>query len=189
MSSRLTYLGRRQSGAALAVALVLLVVLTLTGVMALNRTSIQQKMATQFDTTGMAFDAAEVAIDGVVFEQEDVTLDANQRVLTIAQANPAFDPQVDVMSCYDGNWTERTVTSSGLNKGQVHSGSAALHDDPEVKSWSKAAYVGEGLRVPSGWGFSQGFHYFQVRGCGHVGSERLTTANTQQVYMLGPKAE
>ncbi|MBW8191883.1 hypothetical protein K0504_12625 [Neiella marina] len=187
-SSR-AYRQNKQSGAALVVSLVVLVVLTLTAVMAMNRTSIQQKMATMFDASGMAFDAAEVAIDGVVFEQEDVTLDADQRVLTIAQANPEFDPSTDVMACHDGNWTERTVTNSGLSKGQVHSGTAALHSDPEVKSWSKVAYVGEGLRVPSGWGFSQGFHYFQVRGCGHVANERMTTANTQQIYMLGPKSE
>ncbi|MCM2680609.1 PilX N-terminal domain-containing pilus assembly protein [Echinimonas agarilytica] len=178
-----------QSGAALVVSLVILLVLTLTGVLALNRSTMQQKMATLFDASGMAFDAAEVAIDGVVFEQEDVTLDANLRVLTIAQGAASFDPEIDSMECHDANWTSRTMTSSGMTKGAVHSGTGSLHADPELNSWSKVAYVGEGLRVPAGWGFNQGFHYFQVRGCGHVAGERTTTANELQIYLLGPKSE
>lgn len=180
---------KSQRGAALAVAMVVLVVLTLTGVLALSRATIQQKMATLFDSSGMAFDAAEVAIDGVIFEQEDVTLDSAQRILTIAQAAPEYDPESDEMQCHDGSWTERTVTNSGLRKGKVHTSSGHLQSDPKVSSWSKVAYVGEGLKVPSGWSFSQGFHYFQVRGCGHVKGDRTTTANDLQIYLLGPKSE
>lgn len=68
LNNNLTALSVRQSGAALFVSLVILLVLTIIGLSAARRSTLQEKMASNLHVKNLAFNAAESAIGGFVVD-------------------------------------------------------------------------------------------------------------------------
>ena len=135
-----------QKGIVLVIALLMLVSLTILGTAAVTSGLFQSRMAVSMETQSLAFDAAEAAIAAVAFESEDSVLledDALTDPLSEARQGNQLDPSITDLSCFDDeNWTERTLTESGLTTGTTHTTSGNYNTNPTVTSWSKTAFVG-----------------------------------------------
>jgi type IV pilus assembly protein PilX len=144
----------------------------------------------------LAFDAAEAAIAGVIYESEDTELLADPDLLdplTAARQNGVFDPDNHDMACSDAeNWTNRHVTKDGLSDQAVHNTDGVFHDIPETRSWSRTAYVKEqSCRGSSSviGGININCHVFIVRGCGNVKGKSVVVANTLAASVFAPSAQ
>lgn len=197
-----------QKGIALVIALVLLTSMTIVGVSSVSSGVMQTKMATNQNTLSLAFDAADAAIEGVIYEGgsknlragsvEDESGDPLVDVLTEARNNGQLteDNIVDMAALptcddlADPIWSERRITSDGLKTDAVHTGTGALTSNPSVQSWSKAAFIGlKNLTNPNSGLVSSIvdtdgarnrtiFEVFMVKGCGHVDGTVINAANT-----------
>ncbi len=99
----------RQSGAALFVSLVILLVLTIIGLSAARRSTLQEKMASNLHVKNLAFNAAESAIGGFVVDSNlDGRLLAGHVLFDLGNV---VGNTVEV--CYDG-------TGTGVACGSVH---------------------------------------------------------------------
>lgn len=189
---------KTQKGIALVIALVLLTSMTIVGVSSVSSGLMQTKMATNQNMVSMAFDAAEASVEGVVHESGSGDLRTGQ-VLdgagdpvydTLTQART--DGQVGVDNMIDLTnlptcdelanvlWSERTITSGGLQDDQVHDNTGTLMDVPPINAWSKSAFVGlKNLTDPTSGLVSSIvdtdgsrnrtlLEVFIVKGCGHV---------------------
>ena len=187
---------KSQQGVVLVIALVFLLCVTLLGVAAVSSSVSQTKMASSVQAQGLAFDAAEAAIAGVIFESEDDTILTDDNVddpLTAARQGTQFDPANANLACANSaDWTNRQLTASGLLKGQQHTASGQFHSQPDVNSWSRTAFVVERpCRGSSNVIGSGGLrcHVFVIRGCGQIEGKRVTKANTLTVAVFGPSTE
>lgn len=199
---------RLQKGIALVVSLVLITSMTVVGVSSVSSGVMQTKMATNQNTVSLAFDAADAAIEGIVHESSSTALRAgdiddgngNQLfdVLTEARLSGQIseDNTVDftnLPTCDElaGElWTERTVTSSGLQTDAVMNGTTAMRTNPEVWAWSKSAYIGLKNLTDGNSGLVSSIvdtdgtrnrtvlEVFVVKGCGHVSGSVVNAANT-----------
>jgi type IV pilus assembly protein PilX len=150
-----------QKGIALVISLVLLTSMTVVGVSSVSSGVMQTKMATNQNTLSIAFDAADTAVEGIVYESSSTELrsgtvtddDGNQLSDVLTEARNAgqvgADNQIDmstVPSCDEiasATWPERGVSLSGLQDDSVlERGAVALSTNPEVWAWSKSAFLG-----------------------------------------------
>ena len=186
----------KQKGVVLVLSLLMLVSLTILGVSAVTSSLLQTKMAVSMESQSLAFDAAEAAIAAVAFESEDVVLlgeDVLTDPLSQARQGNQLDPEVTDLSCFDEiNWTERTLTESGLTTGSNHTVSGNYNAQPEVRSWSKTAFVTEHSCLGSSnvqGGSNISCHIFLIRGCGNIDSSSYAVANTLNASTFAPAAE
>lgn len=85
-----------QSGAALFVALIMLLVLTIIGISASQRSSLQERMASNMHLDSMTFNASESAIASFLNEANQGNPKANtEHVLSKILSNQAIDKQYD----------------------------------------------------------------------------------------------
>ena len=94
----------KQQGLVMVFALLVLVSLTVLGIASVSSGLLQNKMAVSLQTQTLAFDAAEAAIAGVVFESEDSTVISDLVMidpLTQARQNDALDMQNEALRCQD----------------------------------------------------------------------------------------
>lgn len=187
---------KSQQGVVLVFALVLLLCVTLLGVAAVSSSLSQTKMANTVQAQGLAFDAAEAAIAGVIFESEDSIILGDDDIddpLTAARKGIEFDPVTDEVECVnDVDWTNRQLTASGLTKGQQHTSSGDFHTQPDIQSWSRTAFIVERSCKGSSnviGSSSLRCHVFIVRGCGQIEGKRTMTANSLTVAVFGPSSE
>lgn len=186
----------RQQGLVLVLALLVLMSLTILGVSAVSSSLMQNKMAVSMERQLVAFDAAEAAIAGVVFEAEDpVVLNDAALVDPISEARQGN--QIDLanqeLSCFDGlNWTNRQLTSTGLATGTVHQAVGHYTDQPATDSWSRTAYVGQEACLGSSnviGGSNISCHVFLVKGCGRVDGQSFAIANTLKAAVFAPSEQ
>ena len=94
---RWTAAPRHQKGIALAVALILLVVVTLIGLAAIRSTTLQQKMTANFYDRQIAFQSAEAALNAAATALQNnsavIARDCGQTSVT-CYANPFVDPNL-----------------------------------------------------------------------------------------------
>jgi len=186
---------KHQSGLVMVFALLVLLSLTVLGVSSVSSSLLQNKMATSMERSSLAFDAAEAAIAGVVFESEDEVLltSALTDPLSEARQGNEFDPEVEDLSCYnDIRWTNRTMTSAGLTTGANHSGAGSYDNSPPVNSWSRTAFVREeACRGSSNviGGSNISCHVFVVRGCGQVNGNSFVVANSLKAAVFAPATQ
>lgn len=186
---------KHQSGLVMVFALLVLLSLTVLGVSSVSSSLLQNKMATSMETSSVAFDAAEAAIAGVVFESEDEVLltSALTDPLSEARQGNEFDPQAENMSCYeDIRWTNRTMTNAGLTTGANHNAAGSYDNSPPVNSWSRTAFVREeACRGSSNviGGSNISCHVFVVRGCGQVNGNSFVVANSLKAAVFAPATQ
>jgi type IV pilus assembly protein PilX len=187
---------KRQNGVVLVFALLMLLCITILGVTAVSSSLMQGKMSTSMQLNGLAFDAAEAAIAGVIFESEDevvLTDDDIDDALTEARQGNVLDPSLDDLACTDDtSWTNRQVTSAGLSAGEIQSLTGDFHSTPSVQSWSRTAFIREQACKGSSntiGSSSLKCHVFVIRGCGQVENKSSITANTLTVAVFGPSSD
>lgn len=186
----------KQRGVVLVMALLMLVSLTILGVSAVTSSLLQNKMAVSMESQSLAFDAAEAAIAAVAFESEDqILLGANVLNDPLSQARQGnqLNPQATSLSCYDDqNWTGRTLTEGGLTAGATHTVAGNYNASPQVRSWSRTAFVTEQACLGSSnvqGGSNISCHVFLIRGCGQLTGSSYAVANTLNASTFAPAAE
>lgn len=186
----------RQQGLVMVFALLVLMSLTIIGVASVSSGLMQSKMAQSMERSSLAFDAAEAAIAGVMFESEDEVLLANDNLtdpLSEARQGTVLDPGVNQLSCYNENdWTNRQMTSSGLEVGKRHIASGSFQSNPPINSWSRTAFVREqACRGSSNviGGSNISCHVFVVRGCGQMENGSYAVANSLTASVYAPASE
>ncbi len=100
----------QQSGTALIVSLVILLVLTIIGVSSISNTNLEERMAQNFQTSAITFQAAESAINSII--------NASNRFSTAGDKNPFYtetnDPTLATINTGTNVITD--VTNLGLTK-------------------------------------------------------------------------
>jgi type IV pilus assembly protein PilX len=185
-----------QSGMVMVFALLILLSLTILGVTSVSSSLLQSKMAISMERSSMAFDAAESAIAGVIFESEDKVILADVNLndpLSDARGGNQLDLNLQTLSCFDNNtWTNRSVTALGLSKGSRHVATGDYVSQPVIDSWSKTAFLREQPCVGSSnviGGSNISCHIFIVRGCGQLKDSNFVVANTLNASVFAPAAQ
>lgn len=185
----------KQQGLVLVFSLLVLMTITILGVTSVSSSLMQSKMASSAENSSLAFDAAEAAISGVVFESEDTNILTDDNVLDpLSQARqlPEIDLTAQTLSCYDNaNWIARQVTQSGLTPGVQQTAAGAYNTSPNITSWSRTAFVREQACLGSSnviSGSSISCHVFLVRGCGQISTNNYAVANTLNAAVFAPAA-
>ncbi len=186
----------KQQGLVMVFALLVLVSLTVLGIASVSSGLLQNKMAVSLQTQTLAFDAAEAAIAGVVFESEDSTVISDLVMidpLTQARQNDALDMQNEALRCQDNeSWINRRVTSAGLSIGAQHLEQGHYDTSPAIDSWSRTAYVREQACLGSSNVISGSHitcHVFVIKGCGHMEGSRSIVANSLTAAVLAPASQ
>lgn len=183
---------KNQKGLVLVFALLVLLSITILGVSSVSSSLLQTKMASSLERKSVAFDAAEAAIAGVVFESEDETILSDPAItdpLSEARQGLVLNMAVDEMSCFDNNRIRRDVTANGMTMTTRHTIAAQFSDQGNVNSWSQTAFVREqackgSSNVISGSNIK--CHVFVVRGCGQSQGSSYAVANTLTAAVFAP---
>ena len=187
---------QKQSGMVMVFALLILMSLTILGVSSVSSSLMQSKMATSMEKRTLSFDAAESAIAAVMFESEDADLLSSVVLddpLSAARGGTQLNLSVQQMSCFeDITWTNRILTSAGLNAGTQHISPGNYTDKPVLESWSRVAFVREQPCVGSSnviGGSNISCHVFIVRGCGQLEDSRYAVANSVNASVFAPATQ
>lgn len=187
----------KQQGLVMVFALLVLMSLTVLGVASVSSSLMQNKMAVSMEKQSLAFDAAEAAIAGVVFESEDEVLlsDPNKLdPLSQARMGNAVDLANDDMSCFNSvDWTNRVVTAAnGLSTNTVHTAAGLYDDSPAISSWSRTAFIEERACMGSSnviGGSNISCHVFLIKGCGRMEGAKFAVANSLSASVFAPASE
>ena len=196
LQSNVNRFGVKQRGLVMVFALLVLVSLTVLGIASVSSGLLQNKMAVSLQTQTLAFDAAEAAIAGVVFESEDNIVISDLVMvdpLTQARQAPALDIQNQTLRCQeDESWTNRRVTSAGLTSGAQHQGEGHYDTSPAIDSWSRTAYIREQACLGSSNVISGSHitcHVFIIKGCGQMQRSSSMVANSLTAAVLAPASQ
>ncbi len=186
----------KQQGLVMVFALLVLMSITILGVASVSSGLMQNKMAVSMEKRSLAFDAAEAAIGGVVFESESETLLSNPAILdplSEARQLPAIDLAAQNLNCLDNvNWTNRTVTTAGLDDLNQNTAAGNYDDNPAMTSWSRTAFVRERACLGSSnviGGSNISCHVFMVKGCGQLAGSGYIVANTLNASVFAPAGQ
>ncbi|MFT2091601.1 PilX N-terminal domain-containing pilus assembly protein [Paraglaciecola sp. 2405UD69-4] len=186
----------KQTGMVMVFALLILMSMTILGVSSVSSSLMQSKMASSMQSRSLAFDAAESAIAGVMFESEDEVILSDDDLndpLSDARAGTLLDLEVQELSCFeDATWTNRRLTKDGLTQGTQHTAEGNYADTPKVNSWSRAAFVREQPCVGSSnviGGSNISCHVFIVRGCGQLEDSNYAVANSVNASVFAPSTK
>ena len=186
---------KNQQGVVMVFALLVLMSLTILGVASVSSGMLQTKMAASLERKSFAFDAAEAALAGVVYESEDESLLANPLKtdpLSEARQLDALDLVNDELSCFDNDRTDRFMTSDGLTRGKMHTTQGNFRTNPATSSWSKSVFIREeACRGSSNviGGSNISCHVFMVRGCGQTAGSNYAVANTMSAAVFAPASK
>lgn len=187
---------KKSQGMVMVFALLILMSLTILGVTSVASSLMQSKMAVSMERRSLAFDAAESAIAGVIFESEDKVILADSTLndpLSDARGGNQLDLTVQSLSCFENNnWTNRNITSAGLVKGNRHVVAGEYVIQPGINSWSRTAFLREQPCVGSSnviGGSNISCHVFIVRGCGQLDGSNFVVANTLNASVFAPAAQ
>ena len=183
----------KQQGLVMVFSLLVLVSLTLLGVASVSSSLMQNKMAISLEEQSLAFDAAEAAIAGVLFESEDRALlvSADLDPLSDARQNPLVVSDLQPLTCLDAGlaWTDRTLVKNGLTKGTRHTAAGKFITDPNVESWSRTSYVTQQACLGSSnvlGGSNISCQIFMIKGCGQIDGSPVVVANTLNASIFAP---
>jgi type IV pilus assembly protein PilX len=138
----------RQSGAALIVAMIMLLVMTLLGVSAMQGTMLEEKMAGNFRDRDLAFQAAEMAVrDG---ENWLVTLSAEPDFAAKDDFTGKVWQTADLENLVNESpWWESTTVDSFALYGQAVSGLQIVESDP-VRIIERIAFLRDSASLTIG---------------------------------------
>ncbi|GLR73027.1 PilX N-terminal domain-containing pilus assembly protein [Agaribacter marinus] len=182
----------KQQGLVMVFALLVLLSITILGVSSVSSSLLQTKMAASLEKKSVAFDAAEAAIAGVVFESEDESVLGDPALLDplseARQAN-AIDLINERLSCFDDTRITRSTTSDGMTFGTRHTTAQKFSTNPPIDAWSRTVFVREqACRGSSNviGGSNINCHLFLVRGCGQSEGSSYAVANTLSAAVFAP---
>lgn len=185
-----------QRGVVMIFALLVLLSLTLLGLASVSSGLIQTKMASAMEQQSLAFDAAESAVAGAVFESEDETVLIDSALtdpLSEARQIAAIDLSVTTLSCFsDQGYASRALTQNGLQTGTRHIATGSYDSQARLNSWSRSAFVQEqACRGSSSviGGSNINCHVFLIRGCGQVQDSPYAVANTLSATVFAPASQ
>lgn len=183
----------KQQGIVLVFALLILLSLTILGVSSVSSSLMQSKMSQSMESYNLAFDAAEAGLGGVMFESEDLLVLGNNAIadpLTEARQKAQLDLTVQDLNCTDTvNWTQRRMTSAGVQPGTQNNSAGTFSSLPPTNSWSSTAFLGERACLGSSnviGGSNISCHIFKVKGCGQVVGTSYVVANSLNVSVFAP---
>jgi len=186
----------KQQGLVMVFALLVLMSLTVLGVASVSSGLMQNKMAVSMQNQSLAFDAAEAAIAGVVFESEDEVLLANPNKvdpLSQARQGTVIDLGNQTLSCFNNaDWTNRVITSNGLQQDSEHTTAGLFDNNPPISSWSRTAFVRERACLGSSnviGGSNISCHVFIIKGCGKLQGANYAVANTLSASVFAPASQ
>lgn len=186
----------KQSGVVMIFALLVLLSLTLLGIASVSSGLIQTKMASAMEQQSLAFDAAESALAGAVFESEDESVLVDNTLtdpLSEARQISAIDLTTTALSCFaDQGYVQRTLTQSGLQTGTRHITTGSYDTQARLASWSRSAFVQEqACRGSSSviGGSNINCHVFIIRGCGQVQNSPYAVANSLSATVFAPASQ
>lgn len=157
---------RRQSGAVLVISLIILLVMTVIGVTAMRRTTIEEKMAGNLRDRNLAFQAAEAALrdaqtwlaDQAVPPEADDT--ASNGIWTMNAPGDVEDPDFD--------WATDGVEYGADTNAAAMVGLSA----PPRYLIELQAYIPDSSSVdPEAAALGKGQYYYRVTGIGYGGSD------------------
>lgn len=186
---------KNQQGVVMVFALLVLMSLTILGVASVSSGMLQTKMAASLERKSFAFDAAEAALAGVVYESEDESLLSDPLKtdpLSEARQLTALDLVNDELSCFDNDRADRFITSDGLTRGKMHTTEGSFRTNPGTSSWSKSVFIREeACRGSSNviGGSNISCHVFMVRGCGKTAGSNYAVANTLSAAVFAPASK
>lgn len=186
----------KQDGVVMIFALLVLLSLTLLGIASVSSGLIQTKMASAMEEQSLAFDAAESALAGAVFEAEDESVLVDSTLtdpLSEARQINAIDLSSSSLSCFvEQGFVERALTQSGLQTGTRHTITGSYDTQARLSSWSRSAFVKEqACRGSSSviGGSNINCHVFIIRGCGQVQSSPYAVANSLSATVFAPASK
>lgn len=187
---------KKQQGVVMIFALLVLLSLTLLGVASVSSGLIQTKMASAMEQQSLAFDAAESALAGAVFESEDESVLVDNTLidpLSEARQINAIDLTTTSLSCFtEQGYVQRTLTQSGLQTGTRHIITGSYDTQARLASWSRSAFVQEqACRGSSSviGGSNINCHVFIIRGCGQVQNSPYAVANSLSATVFAPASQ
>jgi len=181
-----------QQGVVMVFALLVLMSLTILGVASVSSGILQTKMAASLERKSFAFDAAEAALAGVIYESEDESLLSDplkSDPLSEARQLDALDIINDELSCFDNDRINRFITNDGLTRGMMHTSQGNFRTNPSTTSWSKSVFIREEACKGSSnviGGSNISCHIFMVRGCGKTAGSNYAVANTMSAAIFAP---
>ena len=184
-----------QRGVVLGVSLLLLVVLTILGSFAVDKSTQQNIDAVTGMREALTFQAAESAIAGVLFEAEDPAVQSSATMLgPLAEARlmTVINPALTRMACNDNAFATRRVTQSHLQSGQNHTGTGKFLAGPDITAWSRVAFVREqncagASAVIGGSNFS--CHVFIVKGCALAANSPIVNTAEITASVIAPATQ
>lgn len=186
---------KQQRGVVLGVSLLLLVVLTVIGSFALDKSTQQTVSSIRGMHDTLSFQAAESAISGVLFEAEDPNIQSSATLLgPLAEARqlPEIDPSIARMQCIDNNFATRRITQNALQSGQNHTANGIFLNGPEISAWSRIAFVREqtctGASAVIG-GANFNCHVFIIKGCAHSTNHPLVSSAEITASVIAPASQ
>ena len=165
---------KSQEGAALFVSLILLVILTIVGLSAAQRSNLQEKMAANTHLQNMVFNSAESAIGGFLVEANVGNKLDPAHILSILRINGSIADQ-----CYDENGLRSDCTTAPRLDGD-RAGVIRSEMDVAVVDACNPTLCGGFSLGGSGGGI--GCRIFQVDGTGQAGTAAVT--NTLWAYEI-----
>lgn len=149
----------KQRGAVLLVSLILLLVTTFVGFATMETSSLEARMATSRELREITFQAAETAIDSTIAE-ETLIGEAYSAGLR-GEANPKDD------------YTMRDL---------------AIQSTAEVQYWGEFHTPGYSVVEGSGGGTKMATIYYTIFATGGRTNSFITSAHTQGIFVVQPKA-
>lgn len=181
-----------QRGLVMVFALLVLMSLTILGIASVSSGMMQTKMTASLERKSYAFNAAEAALAGVLFESKDESIlvdPIKTDPLSEAKQMLALDLANDTLTCFDSDRTERFITNSGLTRGEMHTTQGSFKTKPVTSAWSKTVFIKEELCPGASMvigGSNISCHIFLVRGCGKTAGSNYAVANTMSVAVIAP---
>jgi len=161
----------RQSGAALIVSLILLLVMTLLGVSAMQTNVLEEKMAGNFRDRDLAFQAAEAALrDG----ETDISLPGGRISGLSHFSTDCSDGLCDATTGFSDVWKDATKSSNSVTRGS-YTGASTL-----AKVSQQPVYWIEGYKIRPPGSASWKYRY-RITAIGYGGNPN-TRVILQSVY-------
>ncbi len=170
----LKHLPSNQQGAALYVSLIMLIILTIIGLSAAQRSNLQERMAANLHIQNIAFNAAESAIGGFMREANTGNKSADGHILKVLYTsdvqNQCYDQSGVRGDCTDTNYLDADKAS--MVKAQLEVTQTHLCNQIACSGYSIGRSGSTGCRI------------FRVNATGTVGT--TVSEHTLWAYELNP---
>ncbi len=158
----MTTIPSKQSGAVLAIALILLLVITLVGVSTLQTTGLEEQMAANVQFKNLAFQSSETAIEEALDDTQFLS--------------DAYTASIDGSA-----WPTKTATTNSLVVTAVA--------EAEFVEQTKNVVESDSSTSVSIGGAAWSYYNYQVRGTSNITNAGTSNTNVQGAYIKAPTSD